>query len=70
MRLNVVKLAAVMKEKDLRQKDIVHRTGISRNTVSAKKKKKSCSEDTAVKIAEALGIALGDLIEKEERGKK
>lgn len=70
MRLNVVKLAAVMKEKDLRQKDIVHRTGISRNTVSAICNRKSCSEETAVKIAGALGVSLGDLIEKEERGKK
>ena len=68
MRLNVVKLAAVMKELDLRQKDLVHRTGISRNTVSAICNRKSCSKDTAAKIAEALGIPLGDLIETERKG--
>lgn len=63
MRLDVVKMAAVMKERDLRQKDLVHKTGISRNTVSAVCNRKSCSEDTARKIAEALDVTMDELVE-------
>ena len=62
MRLDVVKMAAVMKERDLRQKDLVHKTGISRNTISAVLNRKSCSEDTAQKIAEALGLKIEELV--------
>ena len=63
MRLNVAKVAAVLKERDMRQKDLVHRTGISRNTISAVCNRKSCSEDTARKIAEALDVTMDELVE-------
>lgn len=63
MRLNVAKVAAVLKEKDLRQKDLSSRTGISRNTISAVCNRKPCSEDTARKIAAALDVTMDDLVE-------
>ena len=64
MRLDAVKMVAAMKERNLRQKDLIYRTGISRNTISAVCNRKSCSEDTARKIAEALGVTVDDLIER------
>ena len=63
MRIDATKVVAVMKEKDIRQKDLVFRSGLSRNTVSAICNRKSCSEDTAQKIAAALGVTVDDLIE-------
>lgn len=63
MRLNVAKVAAVLKKRDMRQKDLVHRTGISRNTISAVCNRKSCSEDTARKIAAALDVTMDELVE-------
>ncbi len=63
MRLDAVKVVSALKEKDMRQKDLIHKTGISRNTISAICNRKSCSEATAQKIAEALDMDLSELKE-------
>ena len=66
MRLDAVKLVAALKKQNLRQKDIVYRTGISQNTISAVFNRKNCSENTAKKIAEALGVTVEELMEEIE----
>ena len=55
-------------DRDMRQKDLAEKAGITRATISSICGGKRCSEDTARKIAEALGISLGDLIETERKG--
>ena len=56
MRLDMVKVVATMKEKGMRQKDITEKTGLSRNTISAICNGKSCTDDTAKKLAAAFGV--------------
>lgn len=61
MRLDMVKVVATMKEKGMRQKDIMERSGLSRNTISAICNGKSCTDDTAKKLAEAFGVKVEEL---------
>ena len=63
MRIDRVKVVCLLISQDLRKKDLAEKTELNRNTISAVCSGKSCSEDTARKIAEALGVTVDDLIE-------
>lgn len=62
MRIDRVALAAEMARQDMNQKRLSELSGVSRVTITAVKGGKSCSADTAHKLAAVLGP---DIIEKE-----
>ena len=62
VRINRVAFAAEMARRDINCKRLVELSGVSRVTVTAVKNGKSCSQDTAEKLAAILGR---DIIEKE-----
>ena len=55
MRVDRVKLAAEMARADLNVKRLSELSGLSRATVTGVKSGKSCSKDTADKLAAVLG---------------
>lgn len=55
MRIDRVKFAAALARKDLTVKQVAELSGVSRVTVSSVKTGKSCSQDTAEKLARVLG---------------
>lgn len=54
-RIDRVALAAEMARRDLNGKKLVELSGVSRVTVTAVKSGKSCSKETAEKLARVLG---------------
>lgn len=50
-------------DRDMRQKDLAEKAGITRATISSICGGKRCSETTARKIAEALGVTVDMLTE-------
>lgn len=64
MRLDRKKLACAMIDANMNTKQMAERAGVSRATACSIKNGKSCNYDTAVKLAEALGIPVEKLIEK------
>ena len=61
MRIDRVKLIAEMARRDISCKRLVEMSGVSRMTVTAVRSGKSCSMETAEKLAAVLGR---DIIEK------
>ena len=55
IRIDRVKFAAALARKDLTVKQVAELSGVSRVTVSSVKTGKSCSKDTADKLARVLG---------------
>ena len=64
MRLDRVTAKTLLVQKDLKQKDLVEKTGLTRNTVSAVFCGKSCTQETAERIAKALDVELVEILEK------
>lgn len=62
MRINREKLTVAMLRRDMTQKRLAELSGVSRITITAVKGGKSCSKDTADKLAIVLGH---DIIEKD-----
>ncbi len=63
MRIDRVRVVTEMARKDLTVKRLAEMSGLSRLTVSSIKNGKSCSKETAEKLAAILGR---DIIEKGE----
>lgn len=63
MRLNTAGVVSLLKKRDMRQKTLSEKTGISKSTISMICNGKSCTEATARKIAAALGVTVDELIE-------
>lgn len=63
MRLNTAGVVSLLKKRDMRQKTLSEKTGISKSTISMICNGKSCTEDTARKIAAALDVTIDELIE-------
>lgn len=63
MRIDRVKLIAEMARRDISCKRLVELSGVSRMTVTAVRSGKSCSMETAEKLAAVLGR---DIIENEK----
>lgn len=64
MRINRLKLVVELTKRNITQKELAELAGVSRPTVSGIKNGKSCSEQTAKKIADALHADLKQLVEK------
>lgn len=62
MRIDRVKFAAALARADIKLIDLAVKSGVSRVTLTSVKSGKRCSEDTARKIASALGVKLESLI--------
>lgn len=63
MRINRLRLVTEMVRQDLTQKQLAEKAGISRATVNAVRCGRSCSDISAIKIADALGVRIEDLLE-------
>ena len=66
MRIDRVRLIAKMVELDMSVNTLVKKSGLSRCTVSAVRTGKACSTKTAIKIANALGVDVADIVGKED----
>ncbi len=64
MRLDRKKLVCAMMDANLNTKQLAELAGVSRATTCSIKNGKSCSYDTALKLARALNIPVEKLIEK------
>jgi len=63
VRIDRKKLVCAMLDADLNAKQLAEKIGVSRATVCSIKNGKSCSEITAQKIADGLGLQLKNIIE-------
>ena len=63
MRIDRVKLITEMARQDITQLKLVELSGVSRSTISGIQNGRSCSNRSAVKIAEALQVPLETLLE-------
>ncbi len=63
MRIDRIKFAHVMVDKDMTVSVLAERTGLSRGTISGIKCGKSCLYETAEKIANVLGVEVKDIRE-------
>ena len=63
MRIDRVKFAAALARADLNVKRLAEKSGVSRPTITSVKSGKSCSEETAKKLAAGLGVPLADILE-------
>lgn len=61
VRIDRVKLAAQMARVDTNVKQLAENSGVSRVTITAVKSGKSCSSETAAKLAAGLGVAVSEL---------
>lgn len=65
MRLKNNMLKHIMIDKNLKIRQLQEMSGVSKQTISAVSNGKTCSYDTAVKLAKALNIDIMELIESE-----
>ncbi|OUP26267.1 helix-turn-helix transcriptional regulator [Faecalibacterium sp. An192] len=63
MRIDRVAFAAALARRDINQKRLAELSGVSRVTITAVKSGKTCSEETARKLAAVLGP---EIMEKED----
>ena len=63
MRINKIKLCIALAKRDWTMEQLSKECKVSRQTISNIKNGKSCPFLTAVKIAEALGVEVTDLLE-------
>ena len=66
MKINRVKLISEMAQKNIRLYKLCEMSGVSKATLSAVRNGKSCTYETALKIAKALNLNVADLIEESE----
>lgn len=64
MRIDRIKLVSELTKRDMTQKDLSEKVGISRATISYIKNGKSCSDEIGQKIAEVLQVPIEKLLEK------
>lgn len=63
MRIDRIKLTTELMRQDMTQKTLSERSGVSRVTITGIKSGRSCSEETAEKLAKALKVPLKKLLE-------
>lgn len=64
MKIDRISFIVALTKSGLTGTQLAERSGVSRGTVSAIKCGKSCSEETASKLATALGVSVNELTEK------
>ena len=65
MRINRVKFIAEMARQDLTVLDLAKNCCLSRATITGVRSGKSCTQGTAAKLAQGLGVPLESILEKE-----
>lgn len=65
MRVDRAKFAAELAKADLNVKILAERSGVSRATITAIRSGKSCSNETAGKLAAGLGVSIEEIMQKE-----
>ena len=63
MRLDRIKLCAIIAKRDLTGVELSKQTGISAQTICAVRWGRSCRDNTGKKLAEALGVDISELLE-------
>ncbi|NLU24441.1 MAG: helix-turn-helix domain-containing protein [Clostridiales bacterium] len=63
MRIDRVKLIAEMARRDIHAQELADKAGVSRSAVQSMRSGKSVWENTALHVANALGLSLADLKE-------
>lgn len=63
MRIDRIKLTTELVKRDMTQTALAKKSGISRVTIAGIKAGRSCSEDTAKKLAAALNVPIKKLLE-------
>ena len=63
MRINRIKLVTEMARQEITQLQLAEQSGLSRTTVSGVQNGRSCSNVTAIKIADALKVPIESLLE-------
>ena len=64
IKLDRRKLRILLMDSYQTQKDLSQKSGVSRITVNGICQGKTCSDETAAKIADALGVSIEELLEK------
>lgn len=64
MRIDRVKLITEMARRDLKVTELAELAGVSRMTVTAIRGGKSCSQNSALHIARALGVDVTEIMEE------
>lgn len=67
MRIDRVKFATELARADLNVKKLSEKSGVSRVTITSVKTGKSCSVQTAEKLAAGLGVPVSAIINQEGR---
>lgn len=62
VRIDRIKFATALLKADINMKELSERSGMFRTTISAVKQGKSCSPETAQKLADGLGVKLESLL--------
>ena len=65
MRIDRVKLIAEMARQDMTVKTLVEKSGVSRMTITSVRSGTSCSDQTAGKLAKALGVDVREIMKEE-----
>ncbi len=63
MKLSPLKLRVELYKRNMTQAELSKKTGFTRNCISGICNGKSCRDDTAYKIADALGVSILDIME-------
>lgn len=64
MRVDRTRLIFLMAKKDMKTNELSNASGVSRATISAVRGGKSCTYETATKLAKALNVPLSDIAEE------
>ena len=64
MRIDRIKVIALMAEKEYSANELAARAGLSRSTISQIRSGKSCSVKTADALAKGLGVSVQKICEK------
>lgn len=63
-RTSAIKIRTLLYQKGMTQTEMANKSGLTRQTVSFVCNGKSCSADTAQKIAECLGVQMEEIMEE------
>lgn len=65
MRIGKIKLVIALTQKEMTQKQLAELSGLSRSTINGIKAGRSCTTETAGRIAKALGVDVVEILEEE-----
>lgn len=65
-RLDRIKLISEMARQNIGTAELAVKSGVSRSSITALRSGKSCNESTARNVANALGVSMSELSQKEE----